>query len=478
MKIYILLLLVGISFLKLSATTYTSAQNGNWLNVTTWSPMGIPVSGDIVIINHAVVLDTSLTYTSGAITINSFGSLIQDSPVRDIWLNGANASFINNGTVTIRSILLSAGNFTNTNDFTVKTVANYIALNNSVSGVFDGVDSLFNDGELNNYGTINIMTFYNDSTINNYGTIQGLITVVDSMYNKGYIFNDSLAIIYADSFTNDGNFWNSGRLVLNQFTNLSGTFSNEHYTQIVDMTNIGTFNNNDSVLIGNGITNLGFVQNFWTANLFQSTNIYNAGTFVNASYLNFSGSMYNDSTFVNQASGLIDLGVSFFNGDTLSSNAYFANLGTFNIGDSYFNFDSIHGYSVGKFIVQDSSVNYTNATMTGAFDFCDLTPPLTPIKIDFNLGSVDVNITYCSTVGLTEKENATTINIYPNPTKGLFSINTSEKILVEIYNTLGEQIVSSSQKQINISSYENGIYLIRLKDLKGNLIRQEKIIKQ
>ncbi|MBI2279981.1 MAG: hypothetical protein HYU68_04750 [Bacteroidetes bacterium] len=131
-KTYFITLLIAILLtFNANSTTYTSAANGNWMNFMTWSPFGVPIPGDIVIINHAVALDTSFAYSTGSITVNVGGSLIQNLPVRDIWLNGVNASFTNNGTTTIRFMLLDAGSFTNSGMFNVKSFLNNITMNNS-----------------------------------------------------------------------------------------------------------------------------------------------------------------------------------------------------------------------------------------------------------------------------------------------------------------------------------------------------------
>lgn len=477
---YVLILLVVVFNIKVSATIYTSAQNGNWLNPLTWSPIGIPVPGDVAIINHNVVLDTSFAYASGSVTINASGSLVQDSPVRDIWLNGTAASFTNNGSVTIRSMLLSAGNFTNSNDFNVKTVANYITLDNTVSGVVNGVDSLFNDGTFNNNGVINIVAFYNDSTINNYGAIQGLTTVVDSMYNKGYIFNDSLAIIYADSFTNDGNVWNEGRLILNQLTSLSGTVSNEKYIQVNDFTNMGRVQNSDSLIVLGDITNVGRFFSYSNAYL-QFNNLSHTdplnNLFQNMGTIKGYGSITNSSFFVNVNYANLEIDGSFLNYDITFNDAILYNGGTFKVGGSFYNYDSINGNYLGRFEVQDTSYNHSSGKMTGDFDFCDLTPPVTPIKIDFNLGSVDPSITYCSTVGLIEEESFTAINLYPNPTTGRVYVG-NENQFIEVYTVEGKKIINDYTNQIDLSSYQSGIYFLIIKDKNGNLVFKEKLIKE
>lgn len=417
------------------STTYTSAANGNWMNFTTWSPVGIPIPGDIVTINHAVVLDTSFAYSVGSITVNASGSLTQ-SGSRDIMLNGVNASFTNDGTTTIRYLALSAGSFNNTGMFNVKSILNNIALNNS--GTLNGVDSLYNNtGTVNNGGTINIMTFYNNNIWHNFGTIQGLTTVVDSMWNQGTFTNYNGAILKADSATNNGTFVNSGTIEYFQFTNyLSGVFTNNNSLSFDDMTNMGSFTNN-GVIIG-------------------------------------SNSMWNNEVFNNTSVGQITLGNSFLNADSVNLTATFNNDGDVTIGDSFFNFNSITGSNTGNFSVQDSS--YNSGTMTGSFDFCDQTPPPFYPYIDWNFGSIDATITFCGLTTVAELDK-TTFSVYPNPTKGIVYVGGINQY-VEVYDVSGKQILKDYTNQINIENYQSGLYFLIIKDQEGNQLYKEKLIKQ
>lgn len=437
-RIYVLLIIAVFTSIKLSATTYTSAQNGSWMSVTTWSPFGIPVPGDIIVINHNVVLDTSFAYTLGSITVNNAGSLVQDSPVRDIWVNGPNASLTNNGTTTIRYLLLSAGSYTNSGNFNVNSISNYITANNTSTGVIMGVDSMYNDGIINNNGDFFIKSFYNNNTINNYGTIQGTYLIspnlVDSMVNAGTFLNDAGALLQADSCTNFGGFTNSGVVNFNQFTNV-GTLTNTNTLTFDDITNFGTFTN--------------------------------SGTLTGAN------SMWNVEIFDNTSTGQITLANGFLNADSIGT-ASFNNDGTFDIGDSFYNFNDITGTNSGSFTVQDTS--YTSGTMSGSFDFCDATPPVTFPYIDIILGTVDPAITYC-TVGINTNEILPYNLIYPNPTNGIVNIDTDANVSVVVYNVLGEKVISTKNHKIDLSSFESGVYFVLLKDEKGKIIKQEKIMK-
>jgi len=432
--LFTLVLTIALVF-NTYATTYTSAQNGDWTNPTTWTPFGVPIPGDDAIINHTVTLNTSFAYSSGSITVNATASLVQDNSSRDIVLSGANAVFTNNGTTIIRNLLLTAGTFTNAGVLTFNSAANFITMDNP--GGINCIDSLYNDGTINNNGVINVVTFYNNDLMNNYGTIQGLSTVVDSLWNEGDFFNFSGSTLLADSATNNGNFTNNGSIQFFQFTNfVNGIFVNDGSLSFTDMTNMGDFTNN-STLTG-------------------------------------SNSMWNNEVFDNSSTGQISLTVSFLNADTVTNSASFNNDGSFDIGDSFYNYNTITGTNTGSFTVQDSSVNF--GTMSGSFDFCDATPPATAPFVDFNFGTIAPTITYC-TVSIAENIGKTNISFYPNPTKGMVFFG-EEKYQLEIYNAVGQQLINIYTNQLNLESYKSGIYFLKIKDRHGNVLQRERLVKE
>ncbi len=72
------------------------------------------------------------------------------------------------------------------------------------------------------------------------------------------------------------------------------------------------------------------------------------------------------------------------------------------------------------------------------------------------------------------------INIYPNPTKGVFNVQMSkfENAQMEIYNVLGErinrQIIKSQNQQIDLSATPDGVYFMKIKNEQG--VATKKII--
>ncbi|HTB31820.1 MAG TPA: T9SS type A sorting domain-containing protein, partial [Bacteroidia bacterium] len=74
------------------------------------------------------------------------------------------------------------------------------------------------------------------------------------------------------------------------------------------------------------------------------------------------------------------------------------------------------------------------------------------------------------------------VNIYPNPSKGQFTISGLENgMIVDIYDYTGRKISSmvSSETilQLDLSGQSNGIYLVRILSKDGTLVSQKKLVK-
>jgi secreted trypsin-like serine protease len=73
--------------------------------------------------------------------------------------------------------------------------------------------------------------------------------------------------------------------------------------------------------------------------------------------------------------------------------------------------------------------------------------------------------------------NQSSVNIYPNPTTGVFQVESKDNFEIEVFNNLGRLINrSSNNKKIDISTQPKGIYLIRIKT--NNQILTIKLIKK
>lgn len=87
----------------------------------------------------------------------------------------------------------------------------------------------------------------------------------------------------------------------------------------------------------------------------------------------------------------------------------------------------------------------------------------------------------------TESSNATlsvasvhkkaSFNIYPNPTSDFIQIETPENIKeVNIYSSLGQKVMTSHEKKINIQSLNTGVYWVEIKSKNGSTVH--KIVKK
>jgi uncharacterized repeat protein (TIGR03803 family) len=86
--------------------------------------------------------------------------------------------------------------------------------------------------------------------------------------------------------------------------------------------------------------------------------------------------------------------------------------------------------------------------------------------------------------------NKETISVYPNPSTGQITIQTSvtgNQLTVKVYNVLGEQVYSKSNQPaassnqpivINLSSQPNGVYLYRVMAENGQMIGEGKVVIQ
>jgi hypothetical protein len=69
------------------------------------------------------------------------------------------------------------------------------------------------------------------------------------------------------------------------------------------------------------------------------------------------------------------------------------------------------------------------------------------------------------------------IRIYPNPSSSIVNIDYTEELEVRIFNILGQQVLESNSKTINISNFEKGTYFLITKD-ENNSITNFKLIKK
>lgn len=201
-----LLLALLLPIIGFSQTIRTSTAAGDFINPLNWSPLGLPASGDSIIINHAMVMTTNIYYTAGQITINAPGSLIEDATDRSFWADG-DGKVVNSGTFTAHLLLVSP-NAEMTN-----------------MGNFAGVDSVWNQGLIMNTGTMESYDILNDETATFHQ--HSSLLVNNNLNNQGYFhMMPSGQTTVMNDFSNcniqtmDAWFENDGMMCIgNNFTN-------------------------------------------------------------------------------------------------------------------------------------------------------------------------------------------------------------------------------------------------------------------
>lgn len=70
------------------------------------------------------------------------------------------------------------------------------------------------------------------------------------------------------------------------------------------------------------------------------------------------------------------------------------------------------------------------------------------------------------------------VQFYPNPTINFFIIESESQITTEIYSLSGQFLKSSTKKQIDISKFKRGMYLVLFKNSKNSYTQNEILIKE
>lgn len=108
------------------------------------------------------------------------------------------------------------------------------------------------------------------------------------------------------------------------------------------------------------------------------------------------------------------------------------------------------------------------------------------IAMGGNGGAIDSNFSqssmvidyvrvYQNTTASTEDVFANKFSVYPNPSSDVLNIRTNEPIdKVELYNTIGQLIVAKKTTNVNISSINIGVYILKI--YSGNRIVTKKVM--
>lgn len=244
------------------------------------------------------------------------------------------------------------------------------------------------------------------------------------------------------------------------------------------VTNTGTIKA-DSLLNYAAITN----NNSSTINAAQFWNctggdLNNNGTITSVNFLNTDSvsnnsslmctNFHNAKSFINSSTGNLLANNNWANSDTIVSPAVFINNGSVMVLNNWYNGKQIDG--TGKFCVSDSSWN--TGTMTGTFDFCDLTGTG---SVDLNTGTIAATITKClfpCSNSVDEISVFSVISIFPNPFTSSAVVETTINLkdaLLTIYDITGKEVYSRSNingNQFTVSNdgLSSGLFFLTIKN--------------
>lgn len=199
------------------AAEKVSVADGDWFNASNWSPSGVPVSEDTLIINHNIVASDTVNLSANCLIINPnssllidyvmnySGNLINDGNIgfNELTIGGADET-INNGSMD--GGFLSAGNLVFENYFDVE-----------IDSIVSGNDSYINYGSI-----ISNHIAWDGVEFENYGQITGAFHMVIG----NDLTNHANATIEVDTLTIGEHFENEGDCTGNMIT-MGTSFTNQ-----------------------------------------------------------------------------------------------------------------------------------------------------------------------------------------------------------------------------------------------------------
>lgn len=262
MKLTLIFSFITLSLGGFSQQTITSISNGQATNPFVWDCTCIPLTGDDIIVNHDIEMNTDwLVNGSGSITVSNTGKLVEDSQHRGILFDGG-VVFTNHGTTEMTNFAFTNGAEAHNHGALVLDSGLYIDQNSTFMnhGLVQDVDSTYTQGMFMNEGTYGPGDFLNEGMVTNTGYISA-----DSLLNTGTI-NTSAGNLTILDFGNTGilnvtgssyiivndDFWNSGQLYLatGRDIRVANDMSNAHQS------GTASINNDGLIEIGNDFSNI------------------------------------------------------------------------------------------------------------------------------------------------------------------------------------------------------------------------------
>ncbi len=92
--------------------------------------------------------------------------------------------------------------------------------------------------------------------------------------------------------------------------------------------------------------------------------------------------------------------------------------------------------------------------------------------------SVEIYVDACT--GIKFSKNAASVLVYPNPTKGTFTVDVNENFNIEVYNGIGQKVLAgkyaSGKHKINLENEACGIYMVKI--FKESGVKYVRVVKE
>ncbi len=90
--------------------------------------------------------------------------------------------------------------------------------------------------------------------------------------------------------------------------------------------------------------------------------------------------------------------------------------------------------------------------------------------------NVSIKCTTCSTASIADND-AFEFAMYPNPANDFITFKTQEELSsIKVYNIIGKEVLSLnklSQKTVNVSKFEKGVYIMKIEAKNGSLVSRK-----
>jgi hypothetical protein len=86
-----------------------------------------------------------------------------------------------------------------------------------------------------------------------------------------------------------------------------------------------------------------------------------------------------------------------------------------------------------------------------------------------------VSVYDVATLGIEQNKNKVEVSVYPNPASNKINIEAKEVTEIKVFDLLGKEIISTKEKEVDISNLNNGVYFIQLQT-KQNTYTQKIIV--